>query len=138
MSGTRGKEYTMIIGKKNENDSTAERTECGCPMLDFIAKLIALDLQESDELEIGSAHTLLLYDLIIKLYEREEYKEAMEALAVAFMLSDMENTSQLISVATSGYTESNAKFFMDRLFEYSNLRMSYEVGRQIFEDEEAS
>ena len=138
LSGIRGKEHAMINIKKKEEVITNEdvKAGCGCPMMDFIAKLAAIDFDESGEFEYDSAHTVLLCDLMLKLYNREEYKEAMEIMAVAFLMADMHETSQLISVASSGYTEESGKFFLERFFKYSDLYETYMLGRKIYAAEE--
>ena len=131
---------TMIIGKKNENVITEENEamECVCPMMDFIAKLVAIDFDESDAFEYDSPYTVLLCDLIFKLYDREEYKEAMELLAVAFMMADMNDTSENLAIASSGYSEEKGRFFLNRFFAYSSICDTYVLSRQLFASEEAS
>lgn len=132
MSGTRGKEYTMINKKKNADVITEEKTECACPMMDAIAMITARDFDESGMFDPDSPHTVLICDLIFKLYLTGLYKNAMEALAAAFLMSDMESSGELLSVAASGYTDEKGKFYLDRFFEYSNIYETYALGKQIF------
>ena len=68
MSGIRGKEYTMINKKKNEEVVAEEKKEYACPMLDAIAMITARDFDESGMFDPESPHTVLICDLIFKLY----------------------------------------------------------------------
>ena len=130
----------MTVFKKREevNADKKESNSCACPMMDYIAKLIAVDMEESGLFEYDEAHTIMLCDLVFRLYEREDYKEAMEAFAAVFMITGMESTSELLSVATSGYTDGHARFFLGKLFEYADLYTIYEMGRELFLSGEVS
>ena len=68
MSGIRGKEYTMINKKKNEEVVAEEKKEYACPMIDAIAMITARDFDESGMFDPESPHTVLICDLIFKLY----------------------------------------------------------------------
>ena len=136
MSGIRGKEYTMINKKKNEEVVAEEKTEYACPMLDAIAMITARDFDESGVFDPDSPHTVLICDIIFKLYLKGEYKVAMEVLAASFMLAEMETSGELLSVAAAGYTDEKGKFYLDRFFEYSDIYETYEIGKQLFADTE--
>lgn len=136
MSGIRGKEYTMINKKKNEEVVAEEKKEYACPMLDAIAMITARDFDESGMFDPESPHTVLICDLIFKLYLIGLYKNAMEALAAAFLMSDMESPGELLSVAASGYTDEKGKYYFDRFFEYSDIYETYKLSKQIFGDME--
>lgn len=109
MSEIRGKEYTMINKKKNEEVVAEDKTEYACPMMDAIAMITARDFDESGMFDPDSPHTVLICDLIFKLYLIGLYKNAMEVLAAAFLMSDMESSGELLSVAASGYTDEKGK-----------------------------
>ncbi len=68
MSGTRGKEITMINKKKKEDVIAEEKMECACPMIDTIAMITARDFDESGMFDPDSPHTVLICDPIFKLY----------------------------------------------------------------------
>ena len=136
MSGTRRKELTMINKKKKEKVITEEKTECACPMIDAIAMITARDFDESGVFDPDSPHTVLICDIIFKLYLKGEYKVAMEVLAASFMLAEMETSGELLSVAAAGYTDEKGKFYLDRFFEYSDIYETYEIGKQLFADTE--
>lgn len=107
MSGTRGKENKMINIRKKKDviAEMNEHTECAYSMMDSIAKMTAIDFDDSGAFGYDSPHTVLFCDLIFKLYSRAEYKEAMALMAVAFMMVGMDDSSHLMGVAASGYTE---------------------------------
>lgn len=136
MSGTRRKELTMINKKKKEKVIAEEKTECACPMIDAIAMITARDFDESGVFDPDSPHTVLICDIIFKLYLKGEYKGAMEVLAASFMLAEMETSGELLSVAAAGYTDEKGKFYLDRFFEYSDIYETYEIGKQLFADTE--
>ena len=136
MSGTRRKELTMINKKKKEKVIAEEKTECACPMIDAIAMITARDFDESGVFDPDSPHTVLICDIIFKLYLKGEYKVAMEVLAASFMLAEMETSGELLSVAAAGYTDEKGKFYLDRFFEYSDIYETYEIGKQLFADTE--
>ena len=136
MSETRRKELTMINKKKKEKVITEEKTECACPMIDAIAMITARDFDESGVFDPDSPHTVLICDIIFKLYLKGEYKVAMEVLAASFMLAEMETSGELLSVAAAGYTDEKGKFYLDRFFEYSDIYETYEIGKQLFADTE--
>jgi hypothetical protein len=138
MSGTRGKEITMINKKKKEDVIAEEKTECACPMIDTIAMITARDFDESGMFDSDSPHTVLICDLIFKLYLIGLYKNAMEVLVVAFLISDMESSGELLSVAASGYTDEKGKYYFDKFFEYSDIYETYKLGKQIFGDVEGA
>ena len=138
MSGTRGKENTMINKKKKEDVITEEKTEHACPMMDAIAMITARDFDESGMFDPDSPHTVLICDLIFKLYLIGLYKNAMEVLAVAFLISDMESSGELLSVAASGYTDEKGKYYFDKFFEYFDIYETYKLGKQIFGDVEGA
>ena len=75
MSGTRGKEITMINKKKKEDVIAEEKTECACPMIDTIAMITARDFDESGMFDPDSPHTVLICDLIFKLYLVDLYMD---------------------------------------------------------------
>lgn len=115
------KEYTMINKTKKEDVISEKKTEYACPMMDAIAMITARDFDESGLFDFDSPHTVLVCDIIFKLYLKGEYKVAMEVLAAAFMLADMETSGELLSVAAAGYTDGKGKYYMDRFFEYSDI-----------------
>ena len=126
----------MINKKKKEKVITEEKTECACPMIDAIAMITARDFDESGVFDPDSPHTVLICDIIFKLYLKGEYKVAMEVLAASFMLAEMEASGELLSVAAAGYTDEKGKFYLDRFFEYSDIYETYEIGKQLFADTE--
>ena len=126
----------MINKKKKEKVIAEEKTECACPMIDAIAMITARDFDESGVFDPDSPHTVLLCDIIFKLYLKGEYKGAMEVLAASFMLAEMETSGELLSVAAAGYTDEKGKFYLDRFFEYSDIYETYEIGKQLFADTE--
>ena len=126
----------MINKKKKEKVITEEKTECACPMIDAIAMITARDFDESGVFDPDSPHTVLICDIIFKLYLKGEYKVAMEVLAASFMLVEMETSGELLSVAAAGYTDEKGKFYLDRFFEYSDIYETYEIGKQLFADTE--
>ncbi len=126
----------MINKKKKEKVITEEKTECACPMIDAIAMITARDFDESGVFDPDSPHTVLICDIIFKLYLKGEYKVAMEVLAASFMLAEMETSGELLSVAAAGYTDEKGKFYLDRFFEYSDIYETYEIGKQLFADTE--
>jgi hypothetical protein len=126
----------MINKKKKEKVIAEEKTECACPMIDAIAMITARDFDESGVFDPDSPHTVLLCDIIFKLYLKGEYKVAMEVLAASFMLAEMETSGELLSVAAAGYTDEKGKFYLDRFFEYSDIYETYEIGKQLFADTE--
>lgn len=136
MSGTRGKEITMINKKKKEDVITEEEKEYACPMMDAIAMITARDFDGSGMFDPDSPHTVLICDLIFKLYLIGLYKNAMEVLAAAFLMSDMEPSGELLSVAASGYSDEKGKYYLDKFFEYSDIYETYKLGKQIFGDVE--
>ena len=126
----------MINKKKKEKVIAEEKTECACPMIDAIAMITARDFDESGVFDPDSPHTVLICDIIFKLYLKGEYKVAMEVLAASFMLVEMETSGELLSVAAAGYTDEKGKFYLDRFFEYSDIYETYEIGKQLFADTE--
>ena len=126
----------MINKKKKEDVITEEKTEHACPMMDAIAMITARDFDESGVFDPDSPHTVLICDIIFKLYLKGEYKGAMEVLAASFMLAEMETSGELLSVAAAGYTDEKGKFYLDRFFEYSDIYETYEIGKQLFADTE--
>lgn len=126
----------MINKKKKEKVITEEKTECACPMIDAIAMITARDFDESGVFDPDSPHTVLICDIIFKLYLKGEYKVAMEVLAASFMLAEVETSGELLSVAAAGYTDEKGKFYLDRFFEYSDIYETYEIGKQLFADTE--
>ena len=126
----------MINKKKKEKVITEEKTECACPMIDAIAMITARDFDESGVFDPDSPHTVLICDIIFKLYLKGEYKVAMEVLAASFMLAEMETSGELLSVAAAGYTDEKGKFYLDRFFEYSDIYETYAIGKQLFADTE--
>ena len=126
----------MINRKKKEKVIAEEKTECACPMIDAIAMITARDFDESGVFDPDSPHTVLICDIIFKLYLKGEYKVAMEVLAASFMLAEMETSGELLSVAAAGYTDEKGKFYLDRFFEYSDIYETYEIGKQLFADTE--
>lgn len=126
----------MINKKKKEKVITEEKTECACPMIDAIAMITARDFDESGVFDPDSPHTVLICDILFKLYLTGEYKVAMEVLAASFMLAEMETSGELLSVAAAGYTDEKGKFYLDRFFEYSDIYETYEIGKQLFADTE--
>ena len=126
----------MINKKKKEKVITEEKTECACPMIEAIAMITARDFDESGVFDPDSPHTVLICDIIFKLYLKGEYKVAMEVLAASFMLVEMETSGELLSVAAAGYTDEKGKFYLDRFFEYSDIYETYEIGKQLFADTE--
>ena len=58
----------MINKKKKEDVITEEKTEYACPMMDAIAMITARDFDESGMFDPDSPHTVLICDLIFKLY----------------------------------------------------------------------
>ena len=126
----------MINKKKKEKVITEEKTECACPMIDAIAMITARDFDESGVFDPDSPHTVLICDIIFKLYLKGEYKVAMEVLAASFMLAEMETSGELLSVAAAGYTDEKGKFYLDRFFEYSDIYETYEIGKQLLADTE--
>jgi|LFRM01.1.fsa_nt_gb hypothetical protein len=126
----------MINKKKKEKVIAEEKTECACPMIDAIAMITARDFDESGVFDPDSPHTVLICDIIFKLYLKGEYKVAMEVLAASFMLAEMETSGELLSVAAAGYTDEKGKFYLDRFFEYSDIYETYEIGKQLFADTE--
>lgn len=126
----------MINKKKKEKVIAEEKTECACPMIDAIAMITARDFDESGVFDPDSPHTVLICDIIFKLYLKGEYKVAMEILAASFMLAEMETSGELLSVAAAGYTDEKGKFYLDRFFEYSDIYETYEIGKQLFADTE--
>jgi hypothetical protein len=126
----------MINKKKKEKVIAEEKTECACPMIDAIAMITARDFDESGVFDPDSPHTVLICDIIFKLYLKGEYKGAMEVLAASFMLAEMETSGELLSVAAAGYTDEKGKFYLDRFFEYSDIYETYEIGKQLFADTE--
>ena len=126
----------MINKKKKEKAITEEKTECACPMIDAIAMITARDFDESGVFDPDSPHTVLICDIIFKLYLKGEYKVAMEVLAASFMLAEMETSGELLSVAAAGYTDEKGKFYLDRFFEYSDIYETYAIGKQLFADTE--
>ncbi len=121
-----------MINKKENEKTREEMAECACSMIDVIAKIVAADFDESGEFEYDAPHTAFLCDLIFKMYEREEYKEAMEVLAMSFMMLGMEDTTGLMAVAAAGYSDENGRFFLNRFFEYSAICDIYEKGLQMY------
>ena len=117
----------MINKKKKEKVITEEKTECACPMIDAIAMITARDFDESGVFDPDSPHTVLICDIIFKLYLKGEYKVAMEVLAASFMLAEMETSGELLSVAAAGYTDEKGKFYLDRFFEYSDIYSSVHI-----------
>ena len=126
----------MINKKKKEKVIAEEKTECACPMIDAIAMITARVFDESGVFDPDSPHTVLICDIIFKLYLKGEYKVAMEVLAASFMLAEMETSGELLSVAAAGYTDEKGKFYLDRFFEYSDIYETYEIGKQLFADTE--
>ena len=126
----------MINRKKKEDVIAEEKTECACPMMDAISMITARDFDESGVFDPDSPHTVLICDIIFKLYIKGEYKVAMEVLAAAFLMAEMETSGELLVVAAAGYTDDKGKFYLDRFFEYSNIYEVYELGKQIFGDME--
>ena len=126
----------MINKKKNEEVVAEEKKEYACPMIDAIAMITARDFDESGVFDPDSPHTVLICDIIFKLYLKGEYKVAMEVLAASFMLAEMETSGELLSVAAAGYTDEKGKFYLDRFFEYSDIYETYEIGKQLFADTE--
>ncbi len=126
----------MINKKKKEKVIAEEKTECACPMIDAIAMITARDFDESGVFDPDSPHTVLICDIIFKLYLKGEYKVAMEVLAASFMLAEMETSGELLSVAAAGYTDEKGKFYLDRFFDYSDIYETYEIGKQLFADTE--
>ena len=124
----------MINKKKKEKVIAEEKTECACPMIDAIAMITARDFDESGVFDPDSPHTVLICDIIFKLYHKGEYKVAMEVLAASFMLAEMETSGELLSVAAAGYTDEKGKFYLDSFFEYSDIYETYEIGKQLFAD----
>lgn len=122
----------MINRKKKEDVIAEEKTECACPMMDAISMITARDFDESGAFDPDSPHTVLICDIIFKLYLKGEYKVAMEVLAAAFLMAEMETAGELLAVAAAGYTDDKGKFYLDRFFEYSNIYEIYELGKQIF------
>ena len=138
MSGTRRKENKMInIGKKRHViTEKSEKAECVCPMMDYIAKMTAIDFDESGEFEYDAPHTVLLCNLILGLYSRGEFKEAMALLAVAFMMVGMEDSAGMMGVAAAGYTEENGRYFLEQFFDHSGLIETYLLGLEVYGEEE--
>ena len=126
----------MINKKKNEEVVAEEKKEYACPMIDAIAMITARDFDESGVFDPDSPHTVLICDIIFKLYLKGEYKVAMEVLAASFMLAEMETSGELLSVAAAGYTDEKGKFYLDGFFEYSDIYETYEIGKQLFADTE--
>ena len=126
----------MINKKKKEKVIAEEKAECACPMIDAIAMITARDFDESGVFDPDSPHTVLICDILFKLYLTGEYKVAMEVLAASFMLAEMETSGELLSVAAAGYTDEKGKFYLDRFFEYSDIYETYEIGKQLFADTE--
>ena len=138
MSEMRRKEEKMINMRKRKEvigDKNGE-TEVTCPMMNYIAKMTAIDFDESGEFEYDQPHTVLLCNLILGLYSRGEYKEAMTLLAVAFMMVDMEDSAEMIGAAAAGYTEEKGKFFLEQFFDRSGLIETYLLGLEIYGEEE--
>ena len=138
MSGTRGKENKMINIRKKKDVITEknEKSEGAYPVMDYIAKMTAIDFDESGEFEYDSPHTVLLCNLILGLYSRGEFKEAMALLAVAFMMADMEDSAEMMGVVAAGYTEENGRYFLEQFFDHSGLIETYLLGLEIYADEE--
>ena len=78
----------MINREKKEDVIAEEKKECACPMMDAISMITARDFDESGVFDPDSPHTVLICDIIFKLYLKGEYKVAMEMLAAAFMLAE--------------------------------------------------
>ena len=127
-----------MVDTKEIEKTLAEEKECVCSMMEMIAKITAADFDSSGEFDYESAHTVLLCDLVFKQYLKNEYKVAMETLALAFLMAGMNHTAELLTVASSGYTEEKGKYYLDRFFEYSDIYETYEMGRQIYADMEGS
>ena len=126
----------MINRKKKEDVISEKKTECACPMMDVIAMITARDFDESGFFDLDSPHTVLICDIIFKLYLKGEYKVAMEVLAADCTLADMETSGELLSVAAAGYTDGKGKYYLDRFFEYADIYETYEMGKQIFSNVE--
>lgn len=126
----------MINRKKKEDVITEEKTEYACPMMDTIAMITARDFDESEVFDSDLPHTVPICDLIFKLYLVGLYKNAMEALAAAFLMADMEPSGELLSVAAAGYTDEKGKYYLDKFFEYSDIYETYKLSKQIFGDVE--
>jgi hypothetical protein len=138
MSEMRRKEEKMINMRKRKEvigDKNGE-TEVTCPMMNYIAKMTAIDFDESGEFEYDQPHTVLLCNLILGLYSRGEYKEAMTLLAIAFIMVDMEDSAEMIGAAAAGYTEEKGKFFLEQFFDRSGLIETYLLGLEIYGEEE--
>ncbi len=138
MSGTRGKENKMINIRRKKDVTTEkkEKMEGTYPVMDYVAKMTAIDFDESGEFEYDSPHTVLLCNLILGFYSRGEFKEAMALLAVAFMMTGMEDAAEMMGVAAAGYTEENGRYFLEQFFDHSGLIETYLLGLEIYAEEE--
>ena len=138
MSGTRGKENKMINIRKKKDVTTEknEKMEVTYPVMDYVAKMTAIDFDESGEFKYDSPHTVLLCNLILGLYSRGEFKEARALLAVAVMMVGMEDSAEMMGVAAAGYTEENGRYFLEQFFDHSGLIETYLLGLEIYAEEE--
>lgn len=125
-----------IRKRKEAIDRKNEKKEITCPITNYIAKMTAIDFDESGEFEYDQPHTVLLCNLILGLYTRGEYKEAMTLLAVAFMMVDMDDSAKMIGAAAAGFTEETGKFFLEQFFDHSELIETYLLGLEMYGEEE--
>ena len=91
---------------------------------------------ESGEFEYDAPHTVLLCNLILGLYSRGEFKEAMALLAVAFMMAGMEDSAGMMGAAAAGYTEENGRYYLEQFFDHSGLIETYLLGLELYGEEE--
>ena len=102
----------MIITNEIKK-SVTEGNEGACPMMEMIAKITAADFDESGEFDYEAAHTVLLCDLIFKLYLRSDYKAAMETIAICNQKGGVTKTTTTLNLGIGLVREGKRVLLVD-------------------------